>query len=316
MPKTRLHAVSRLQGNNRAIKAGEVTLPDYELDWEEVDPLVRAFRRMVREGAYDVSELALTTYICARAHGAKLTAIPAFLVRDFHHKAAVRRVDGPIRSPKDIEGTRVGVQRGYTVTTGVWARAVLAEEHGVDPSAVTWARSDVEHVADYMPPANVEELGGEGGVPEQLNAGTLDAAVGLGAKAVGEAVVPLIDNPAEAGLRAFRERGWYPINHIVAIRDDVLEANPGLAVQLFEAFAESKRRYVAALKAGQVSEPTAIDKLHLAVMETMDDPLPYGIAPNLHTLETLMDQAVKQGIIDAPIPLEELFAKDVLDLVG
>ncbi|KMK65023.1 hypothetical protein [Puniceibacterium sp. IMCC21224] len=314
MPKTGIHIISRQQGNNRAIKAGEVALPDFALEWEEVDPLVRAFRKMVREGAYEVTELALTTYICARAHGAELTAIPVFLVRDFHHKAAVRRVGGSITTPRNVIGKRVGVQRGYTVTTGVWARAVLAEEHGVEPETVTWARSDVEHVASYAPPTFVEDLGGTGDVAAQIAAGTLDAGVGLGA--TGDHMAPLIENPGDAGLRAFRERGFYPINHLVAIRNDVLAANPGLATQLFEGFAQSKRRYVAALRAGQIANPTAIDKVHSAVMETQPDPLPYGIAPNQDILERLMSHAVAQGIIPAPVPLTDLFAPEVLELVG
>ena len=92
MSKTKLTAVSRTQGNNRALKEGEVSLPDFELDFEEVPVLVRAFRRMVRELAYDVCEMALTTYICAKAHGAKMTAVPVFLVRGFHHEAIINHV--------------------------------------------------------------------------------------------------------------------------------------------------------------------------------------------------------------------------------
>ncbi|MBD3677911.1 MAG: ABC transporter substrate-binding protein [Rhodobacteraceae bacterium] len=314
MTKTRLTTVTRLQGNNRALKEGEVTLPDYELAFEEVSPLPKAFRRMVREGAYDVSEMALTTYICAKAHGAKITGIPVFLVRDFHHKSMAKSAAAGIDNPKDLEGRRVGVNRGYTVTTGVWARAILAEEYGVDLSKVTWARSDDEHVADYVPPANVEELGGEGRLEDQLLRGEIPAAVGLPAK--GEGLAPIIENPFEAGLAALKATGLYPINHLVVVRDDVLEAHPGLATQLFNAFAESKRRYVAALKAGQLGDLTGVDKVHDAVREVMDDPLPYGIAPNAGTLERLLAHVFSQGIISEKPDLASLFAKEVLELVG
>ena len=49
----------------------------------------------------------------------------------------------------------MGVNRGYTVTTGLWARGVLQEEHGVDLSTITWVLSGDEHVAEYVPPSNV-----------------------------------------------------------------------------------------------------------------------------------------------------------------
>lgn len=313
MAKRVLTAVSRTQGNNRALKEGAIGMPDFELAFEEVNPLPRAFRRMVREGAWDVSEMALTTYIAARAYGARLTAIPVFLVREFHHKAIVAGVNSGIAAPKDLEGRRVGVARGYTVTTGVWARAILAEEYGVDLSSVTWARSDDEHVPGWRLPPNVQDLGGDGTLEEQLAKGTIPAAVGLTA---GEGTRALIDKPFEAGRRALAERGFYPINHLIVVRDEVLAQAPDLAVQLFNAFAASKQLYLADLRAGRITEPTSADKVHMAAAEVMPDPLPYGLAPNRAVLESLMGHAVAQGIIDTALPLEGLFAPETLDLVG
>ena len=136
MADLKLHAVSRTQGNNQAVKDGTVRPKSFDFDWEEVNPLIAAFRRMVRENAYDITEMAITTYICAKAHGKRMTAIPVFLVRAFHHGAILINKNAGISSPKDLEGKRVGVNRGYTVTTGVWARSILQDEHGVDLSKV------------------------------------------------------------------------------------------------------------------------------------------------------------------------------------
>lgn len=313
MTKRRLSAVSRSQGNNLALKSGSIALPDFELSFEEVDPLVQAFRRMVREQAYDVSEMALTTYITARAYGVPITAIPVFLVRDFHHKAIVVSNASRINSAKQLEGRRVGVDRGYTVTTNVWARSILAEEHDVNLARVTWARSSDEHVANWRRPANVEELGGEGSLTDQIASGAIPAAVG---RTADERCHGLIPDAFSAGLDAFRNRGLYPINHLVVIRDELLIEVPDIARQLFDAFTMSKRKYVSALKAGHISELSQIDNVHLAVLETLDDPLPYGISPNQHVLEFLISQAVAQGIIDEPIPLERLFAATTLECTG
>ena len=313
MSKRRLKTVTRTQGNNRALKDGAVTLPDFVLDFEEVNPLPRAFRAMVREQAYDVCEMALTTYITARAYGVPITAIPVFLVRDFHHKSMVASAMASLPNLKELEGRRVGVSRGYTVTTGVWARAILAEEHDVDLSNVTWSRSDDEHVPNWRMPSHVQDLNGEGSLDEQLARGDLDAAVGVVA---GDATRSLIADPFAAGLAALKTRGLYPINHLVVVRDDLLAEVPDLAVQLFDAFSASKKAYVADLKAGRISDLTAADKTHLAVMDVMDDPLPYGFAPNADTLDSIMHHVVSQGIIDTAIPLEDLFATNTHGLVG
>ena len=313
MSKTKLKAVSRTQGNNRALKDGRVTLPDFDLEFEEVPVLVHAFRRMVREMAYDVCEMALTTYICAKAHGVKFTAIPVFLVRDFHHDAILHHVPSGLASPADLAGKRVGVNRGYTVTTGVWARAIIQDEYGVDLSSVTWAPSGDEHVEAYRAPENVQPLE-DGDLEGRLCSGDLVAAVG--AKFDRPDVATMIDDPFAAGVSALKTRGFYPINHCVVVRDALLEEAPDVATQLFDAFAASKNAYVQDLKAGRIAELGAVDKVHVAAMEFMDDPLPYGIAPNRATLDGLIAHAVTQKIIPEAVALEDLFAKPVIDAVA
>ena len=139
----RLKTVIRTSPWNAALKDGRVTPRGYELEFEEVQPITRAFRVMCRELAYDVTEMAATTYLVARDHGKPFTALPVFLTRGIHHGAVRAREPG---DPKELEGRRVGVNRGYTVTTGVWARGILASEYGVDLDRVTWVRSADEHV--------------------------------------------------------------------------------------------------------------------------------------------------------------------------
>src|SRR6201982_316255 len=148
MTALRLKAVTRTQGNNKALKEGTVRPRTCELEFIEVDPLISAFRRMVRGLEFDVCEMALTTYITARAHGKKMMGLPIFLMRQFHHGAISINTKAGIASPKDLEGKRVGVNRGYTVTTGLWARTILQDEHGVDLSKITWVLSGDEHVAE------------------------------------------------------------------------------------------------------------------------------------------------------------------------
>src|SRR5258706_3851943 len=155
MAELKLKAVTRTQGNNRALKDGSVKPKTFDFDFVEVDPLIDAFRRMVRGLEFDICEMAITTYICAKAYGKRFTAIPVFPARVFHHGAILYNAKAGIRSPKDLEGRKVGVHRGYTVTTGVWIRSILQHEYGVDLSKITWVLSGDEHVVEYRPPSNV-----------------------------------------------------------------------------------------------------------------------------------------------------------------
>lgn len=311
-----LSALSRSQGNNSRVKDGTVVPEGYSLDFEEVPVLVQGFRRMVRELAFDVSEMALTTYLTAREHGVKFTALPIFLVRGFHHDAIVVRRESGITDPGQLVGKRVGVNRGYTVTTGVWARSIMANQYGLDLDSVTWVLSGDEHVEAYTPPSNVISAPAGKTLEQMVLDGELEAAIGV--KSDSPDIVPLIPNANDGALTALRATGLYPINHLVVIKDQILEAHPDAAVAVFEAFAESKRQYVADLKAGAIPEPDSADRLHLKILEATgwDDPLPYGIEPNRAVLEDLIEQASKQRILAKTVKLEELFAESVRGLVG
>ena len=116
---------------------------DIRIEYPAFDNILVAARKMVRETSFDICEMPVTTYICAKAHGVKFTALPIFLVREFHHKAILHHVPSGLKSPSELAGRTVGVNRGYTVTTGVWARAILQEEYGLDLSSVTWAPSEI-----------------------------------------------------------------------------------------------------------------------------------------------------------------------------
>jgi 4,5-dihydroxyphthalate decarboxylase len=311
-----LRTVTRTQGNNTALKDGTVTPRGFRFDFEEIPVLVKGFRRMVRGLEFDVCEMALTTYLTAKAHGVKFTAVPAFLVRGFHHNAITVDARHGITSPKDLEGKKVGVNRGYTVTTGVWARSILADQYGVDLDSITWVLSGDEHVAEYVPPANVVPIEPGRTLDEMLASGELAAVIGVDIDS--PHVRTLIPDADEVAYAALRQRGLWPINHLVVIRDELLEQHPDLGVQVFDAFARSKQHYVEQLRAGTLAEPTKTDRMHQRVMELTgwDDPLPYGIEPNRQVLEELIRSAVDQKILDRAPRLDDVFAPGTRDITA
>ncbi|HEY4455852.1 MAG TPA: hypothetical protein VGN81_16180 [Pseudonocardiaceae bacterium] len=307
MRKLELSAVSRTQGNNRAVKDGRIAPSLANLNFTEVPVLVKAFRRMVRETEFDVCEMAITTYLVAKEHGKPFTALPIFLVRGFHHGAITTNTD---IAPKELSGRAVGVNRGYTVTTGVWARGILHNEYGLDLDEIDWVLSGDEHVAEYEPPANVRSANGAD-LADLLAAGELAATIGVPGPHT------LIPDAEQAGYAALRERGHYPINHLVVVRDELLHEHPDLARDLFDTFAESKRRYVEELRADAITEPTAADQMHREVQRiTGEDPLPYGIEPNRAVLEELLDHAMNQHILRTRPTIDDLFADGTRDITG
>jgi 4,5-dihydroxyphthalate decarboxylase len=313
MTTHKLKTALQTLGHTRALKDGTVRPQGYELEFEEVPAIIQAFRRMVRGLEFDVSEMALTTYVAARAHHKRFTALPIFLVRGFHHGAIVYNTKLGIRRPKDLEGRKVGVNRGYTVTTGVWVRSILQHEHGVDLDKITWVLSGDEHVAEFQPPSNVVALEKGKTLEAAVAAGELAAAIGV--QVEHPDVAPLIPDAERVGFESLARTGHYPINHVLVVKDAALEAHPDLPARLFEAFADAKRPYVERLRKDEIAAPTKADRMYRRVLEiTGADPLPYGIAPNRPMLEALVRYAKEQGIISRPVTVEELFAQGTGEL--
>ena len=298
-------------GLTKPLKEGRVRAGDWKLECIQVDPIVSAMRRMVRTLEFDISEMAFTTYLCAKAYGKPITAIPVFLTRNFHHGAIFCNVNSGIRKPKDLEGRTVGVNRGYTVTTGLWARGILQTEYGVDLSTIMWAPTDEEHVAEYKAPANVDYSHRGKPIADLLLSGKIGAAVG-DVRANSPDIQPLIPDARKAGFAYFRKTGVYPINHGIVVKDSLLNADPRLAQELFLSFQAAKKIYLTHLNAGENLSPA--DETASALQQVVGDPFPLGIKANRKALETIVQFAVDQQVIPKKFSVEELFATGTLDL--
>jgi 4,5-dihydroxyphthalate decarboxylase len=196
----------------------------------------------------------------------------------------------------------------------VWARSILQHEHGVDLSKITWVLSGDEHVAEYQAPSNVVSIEKGKKLEDMVASGEIAAAIGI--EVDHPDVKPLLPNADEVGLQALRQRGHYPINHTLVVRDELLEAHPDLAVDIFDAFAEAKRLYVDRLKNNQIAQPSKSDRFYKQVMDITGDPLPYGIEPNRKMIEAVIQYAGEQGILKRPFTVQELFARNTHGLVA
>jgi 4,5-dihydroxyphthalate decarboxylase len=292
-------------GHTAALKDGSVKPDGYTLEFVEVTPIIAAFRRMVRALEFDVCEMAITTYLAAKEYRKPFTAIPVFPVRAFHHSAVAYNTKAGVTSPKDLEGKKVGV-RAYTVTTGVWARGILASEYGVDLDKVQWVIFDEEHVQEFAMPANVQTAGAGANMGAMLASGELAAGIGAGPVDSPD-VKPLLADAPQLQNEWFKKTGIYPINHLIVVKDTLLQADPRLASKLYAAFDQAKQQFLQRLDSGAElkGEDEALAKRRSLVGA---DPIPYGIEPNRKALEAIVQFAVDQHILSKPIAPEEMFA--------
>jgi len=240
-----------------ALFTGAVTSPMLHLALDPVAPINLAFAPMVRAARYDVSELAIATFLQARAWakppGGALVLLPVVLAARFQEAALFCRADGPIRGPADLAGRRVGV-RAYSQTTGMWLRGILAERHGVPADAMRWTTFEAAHVAEYRDPPWVERAPAGATLLAMLRDGALDAAI-FGTETPAEPWLrPVFADPAAAG-EAFRAaHGFVPVNHLLVAQRALLDATPGLAAELVRLF-----RAAAAVADEPPTERAALD---------------------------------------------------------
>lgn len=317
----RLKTVLRRSGQTADLNDGRVDIEGIKIDFVDVNPPIAAYRRMVRDLEFDMCELAPTTYFIARAHGAPFRALPVFLTRRFHHHGLVAREDAGIKTPKDLEGRRVGV-RAYSVTTGVWTRGILSSEYGLDASTVTWVVDDEEHVTQLRLPPNVVHAPHGQSLASMMAAGALDAAftgnAGIGREgpptAGWEAKKPPKITEYQELLPDWRGReaewhhrtGIYPFHNVVVIKDEILAAHPWIAKKLYAAFIQAKARWLQGMRTGHGHSREDEDYRELMAL-VGDDPLPYGITPNRASIEALIGYSVQQGLMPRPLAVEELF---------
>jgi 4,5-dihydroxyphthalate decarboxylase len=269
----------------RALKQGEIRSPKISLDVADVKVPSTAFKRVVRDLEFDVAELALVTYLIAKAHGKPLVLVPAVVLCRFQHPYIVYNAERGTLKPGDLAGRRVGI-RSYSVTTVTWIKSILADDHGVDLDRITWVTFEEPHVAEFKDPPNVQRAP-EGNILDMLLAGEIDAAI-LAAPAADPRIKPLLPDPEAAAQDWHRRTGALQINHMVVVKDTLSKSNPDAVRETYRLLHESKK--AAGLpSAGEL------------------DLNPFGLAANQHNLEVAIDFAYRQRLIPRRFELDELF---------
>jgi 4,5-dihydroxyphthalate decarboxylase len=284
--KLTLHTMLGNYANTKPLKSGAVRSDLVDFDFVEVKVANNQFKQVVRDAKYDVAELAIATYLQAKAYGKPYVLLPAVLVsRGQHHTIAYNPERGPLK-PNELNGKRVGV-RAYTVTTGTWVRGILASQYGVDLGKVEWITFEDPHVAEYRDPDFVKRAPAGKELAQMLLDGEVDAAV-VGDKLPDPRLKHLIPDP-EGAAKAWAERhGGVPINHMVVVRTELARSRPDVVKNVFRQLHQSK------LAAG-LPDGGALD------------PYRFGVEACRPTLEVIIDFCHRQQLIPRRLSVDELF---------
>lgn len=280
-------------GVTKAMKDGRVASDRVHLDYCGPTPAHNGFKAMVRESKFDAGELAIVTYLQAKAYGKPYVLLPAPVSGRFQHHCAGFNLDFGHLNPRDIEGKQVGV-RTYAQTTGLWIRGILRHEYGVDLDKVTWMTLGDGHLAEYKDPENCVRLPAAASIPDMMMKGELAAAL-LGEDMPKDPRVrTLVPDAQNAAKTWFQREGVVPINHMFVVHKEVSKKHPDVVREIYRMLAESR-----ALTEGGVP----------AVFP------PMGLEANRKGLQLAIDWALDQKIIPHKLSVDELF-DDVTGSLG
>jgi 4,5-dihydroxyphthalate decarboxylase len=274
-----LHAAIGRYPHTEALRAGRIASELIAFDFADIATVNRAFAPMVREQRFDVCEMAIATFLQAKAYGKPLVLLPVVLAARFQEGALLCRADSDISSPADLAGRRVGV-RAYSQTTGVWLRGILADAYSLRPEQVRWITFEDAHVAEYRDPPWTQRAAPAKDLLGMLREGELDAVI------VGN---ELPDDPAVRTVFADPDRAaeafWAA--HLVTVQQELAESRPDLVRELVRLFRDAK---AAALP-----------------LSGARDPYLFGRAALQPAIDLALRYAHEQGLLPKPLEIDEVW---------
>jgi 4,5-dihydroxyphthalate decarboxylase len=287
MPQTQptmtLQTLLAAYPNTEALRQGELRSPLVNFAFADVKTANKAFKALVREQKFDLGELAIVTFLQAKAYGKPYVLMPAVVVaRGQHHTILYNSERGHL-NPGDLNGCKVGV-RAYTQTTGAWVRGFLQEDYGVDFQRVQWITFEDPHVGEYTDPPWVRRAAEGKQLTQMLLDGEIDAAIFGSESPEGTPFKPLIPNAAEVAARWAEKHGGVPINHMMVIKESITQARPDVVREVYTMLKKS-----------------------MAAAPLKDRVLRFGVDAVRKSLETIIQYSERQGLIPRRLSVDELF---------
>ncbi len=323
MANVKLTFASGLYDRVLPLFTGDVKPKGIDLHFERIDAPREIFDRMAGEGAFDLAEFSSSEFISRHVHGDRsFVAIPVFPSRVFRHGMVSINKKSGIKSPKDLEGRRVGVPL-YTMTAAIYIKGHFQHQFGCDITKIKWVQGSINEDSAHgnptlMPlfkPVDIVEKHHGVTLGDMLEQGEIDAIIGTSlpnAIKTNPDIVRMFPNYKEIEKELWIKQRIWPIMHLIAIRREAYEKNPFIAQSLYDAFNESKAQALAAMKKLQALRymlpwlPADLDEIEELFG---GDPWPYGVEQNRPTLEAMVQYMQEQFLIDRKVPLEDLFVE-------
>jgi 4,5-dihydroxyphthalate decarboxylase len=270
-----------------ALKNGAVASSLIDLEFDDVKVPNTAFKALVREAKYDLAELAIVTFLQAKALGKPYTLLPITVMgRGQLHTLFYNSARGHL-APADLACKRIGV-RSYTTTTGAWVRGILNEHYGVDPNRVNWITFEDPHIAEFRDPPQVTRAAEGKTLEAMLLDGEIDAAI-LAKTDQPAPLAPVFPDAAAVDAQWAQTHGGIPINHMLVIRSAIARERPDVVREIY-------RMFLAAKQAAYPTPPSP-------------DPVRFGFEACRGSLEAIIDYSVQQKLISRRFSVEELFSE-------
>jgi 4,5-dihydroxyphthalate decarboxylase len=260
-----------------AMKNGSIKSDLVTLDFADYSPTHKGFKPMVRQQAFDVSEMAIATYLMAKSFGKPMVLLPSVVMARFQHAFALYNARSGTLTPDDLNHKRVGI-RSFTTTTGAWLRGILANDYGVDLDSIHWVTFEDAHVAEFRDTTARAPQGKQ--IVQMLVDGELDAV--LGERAEHPDLKPLFADAAGEEKSWFAKHGVVPINHMVVVSETLSHTHPDAVREVFRLLQQS------ATAAGAASPR-------------------FGTEEMRHSLEMIIRYTAQQGLIPREFAVDELF---------
>lgn len=286
----RLQALLGDYAQTKPILSGALSSPLVSFEFAKYKSAFEGFKPMVREGRFDFGELAIATYLQAKANGKPYVLAPATIYARPQHGMIIYNAERGTLRPEDLPGKRVGV-RSYTQTTGTYIRGSLRNDYGIDTDKVSWVTFEDPHLPAVRNPPRLELMPAGKTLMDMLLAGEVDAAI-VAAVPDDPRLKPLFPNPVAAARAWEKKHGSAPVNHLMVVRTSLSQERPDVVREIYRLLREGKR---------QAGDSPA---------------LPYGVEAMRSALDAMIGYALQQGLIERRYSVDELFDDTTRALPG
>ena len=284
---TRLRVALGDYAHTMPLKKKEIASRSLAFEFSEVKPVYKVFGTMIRERSFDVSEMAIVTYLQAKSHGKPIVLLPAVMLGRFQHHCMLYNAEQGRITPSDLPGRRVGV-RSFAQTTGVWLRGHLQNDYGVDVARVRWVTFEDAHVNEFRDPPGVERAGPDKSLGKMVLAGELAAGIYGQELPDDKRLQSVIPDPEAAARKWHAQHGVVPINHMVVVPEHLAKSQPETVREVYRMLLQSKRAAGLPKSGGLDMQPFGFDACRPA-------------------LKMIIDYCVQQKLIARRFEVEELF---------